>query len=92
MRHLHDNPLIYAVDHPDGTYYVLCRHGHIVASHDWPQPFEAAYPEARRAGTLGSGRDVLPKGEPASYVTQEALYDELVERLKEIQRNPPNGG
>lgn len=92
MRDLYDGPLIFAVDDPDGTYYVLCRHGHMVAAADWPHPLEAAYPDARRGGTIGSGRDLIPSGEPALYVTRQALYDELVERLKATKGNTPFGG
>ncbi len=80
--------LIYAIDDPDGTLYVLCRNGRYVDSCDWPGPLEDAYPEARRAGTLASGRELIVDPQ---WVTGN-LYDELVSRVREKVGNPPNGG
>lgn len=80
--------LIYALDDPEGTLYVLCRDGRYVASCEWPGPLELAYPEARRAGTLASGREAIVDPQ---WVTGK-LYDALVDRVRAQVRNPPNGG
>lgn len=76
--------LIYSVDEPDGTFYVLIRNGHTVAACHWPHPLELAYPDARRAGTLGCenmSNVVADAGEDCER-TRTALYSDLAERLK----------
>lgn len=75
---------IYAVDEPGGTFYVLCRKGHFVASCAWPQPLEQAYPDAIRAGTLGSSaeRFALPPG--AERGSGVGLYADLLARIEEL--------
>lgn len=75
--------LIYAVDEPDSTFYVLSRRGHFVAAADWPHPLQKAYPEARFAGTLGSEslRTIIPAEPPSEYHNRASLYQALLERL-----------
>lgn len=94
--------LIYTIDELDGTIYVLCRNGHAVASSPWPQPLEAAYPEARRAGTMGStepwhishpGPDSDQYGNLHVHDADggKQMYDELLARVRDVKSNHPNG-
>lgn len=75
--------LIYAVDEPDSTFYVLSRRGHFVAAADWPHPLQKAYPDAVFAGTLGSEslRTIIPAVPPSDYHNRADLYQALLDRL-----------